>query len=386
MKKKLTVFEIIGIIVISIIILFVLIIPSIKMFSENRRNANSTKEEMVLLALGNFVKEQRDILPVKQGESITLNIGILKQLNYLDENFIDKETDMCVSNDTPVSITKIGTTFQYKTEWDKGKSSCDEITSGPIIILKGQVVEYVEFGYTYVDKGYITLDNKGNLIDENVEVVVNNSSFVDTYKFNTYLLTYNLVVNDKHASLSRSVIVRDTTPPEITLLENQTVPASLQNIDLRDDIVTKDNSGVPPTIKIEGELSLGTVGMYKIIYTATDHAGNSTTKIRLITVYDDLPPAIDDVTLNNKSNDLGFYTSDIIVAVTISDVGGSGIGGFIYCTTSKDDCVPNLKVSSSNGNIVLKQNSSDNMFCLYAFDNNDNISDTRCFGPYNFMK
>ncbi len=89
----------------------------------------------------------------------------------------------------------------------------------PVVVLSGSMIEYVEFGNDYMEPGVSWTDNVDGSGDTFVGTYGNIGSFavsgsVNTGALGTYTLEYLKVDSSGNSSgATRSVVVRDTTPP-----------------------------------------------------------------------------------------------------------------------------------------------------------------------------
>lgn len=96
--------------------------------------------------------------------------------------------------------------------------------------------------------------------------------------------------------------VKDTVKPTITLkadvVNDFEWSADLKVNATADDVTAEDASGVEVTVVAYNmknekvQLPLTNIGMYKVIYTAKDGAGNTTELTRLVKITDSTPPVI----------------------------------------------------------------------------------------------
>ncbi|MCP4091228.1 MAG: DUF5011 domain-containing protein [Gammaproteobacteria bacterium] len=153
-------------------------------------------------------------------------------------------------------------------------------TLAPVITVTGESTVNHEQGTTYSDQGATATDN----IDSTVVVTVSGTVGSDA---GTYTLTYTAADNaGNSATASRTVIVADTTAPEITLNGEATINHELGT--------TYTDAGATATDIVDGNITVVTTGSvgdeavtYTLTYTATDNAGNSATATRTIIVSDE---------------------------------------------------------------------------------------------------
>ena len=167
-----------------------------------------------------------------------------------------------------------------------------ENTDKPEIVLNGSYTEYVQMNTTYEDKGVIATSQSGkNISNYVIKTIYENNRVVtslDTSEFNTYKINYTVTDPDDNTlttTVSRVVIVIDSTSPEVSLPETQTITsAEVLTYDLEEGVIVTDNSG-EVTYTYDNTL-MPLSGDYIITYIASDSSGNKTTRKRLIKVTD----------------------------------------------------------------------------------------------------
>ena len=174
-------------------------------------------------------------------------------------------------------------------------------TRKPVITMNGSDEVSVECKDTYSDAG-ATADDccDGDLTEQ----VATDDSSVDTDVPGTYTVTYDVSDDSANAAdtVTRTVIVEDTIPPEITLMGESSMtvecgdefedPGATAYDDCDGDVTDcgGTGSGVDPSQP----------GEYTIEYNASDSAGNEAeTVTRTVTVVDTTPPVI---TLTGESS------------------------------------------------------------------------------------
>jgi len=165
-------------------------------------------------------------------------------------------------------------------------------TTPPVITLTGTTVN-VEAATPYIEPGFSAFDDfDGDLTAS----VTDNSASIDTDISGTYTITY--VVSDMAANLattSRTIIVADTTPPNIGLL-NGTITHEAGTSYIDPGYFATDSVDGSLTFSVTNNLSdvlmLGVPGTYVATFGVTDAAGNFASTSRTIIVVDTTPPTI----------------------------------------------------------------------------------------------
>lgn len=161
------------------------------------------------------------------------------------------------------------------------------------IKLNGDETVYVEYGDSYEDPG-ATASLKNTMLfflHKNLDVSENGS--VDEKKLGTYTVTYSAEDQDHEQSSTRTVVVEDTTPPDIVLKASDDYYTPYNHAYTEEGYTATDLYDGDVTANVKSEEKDGVV-----YYSVTDAHGNTGTAERTI-VYDDrLGPVI---TLNGGS-------------------------------------------------------------------------------------
>jgi hypothetical protein len=158
----------------------------------------------------------------------------------------------------------------------------------PVLTLIGSDPVYVEVGTGYNDSGAVVVDNYyQNLL------VLSNS--INPNVIGTYTITYTVTDGSGNAAtpITRTVIVRDTQKPVITL--NGTANELLDVYSAFDDkgAVVTDNYYSGLTYTRTGSVDTALLGAYQLVYYAVDGSGNiADSVIRIVNVVDRKKPVL----------------------------------------------------------------------------------------------
>ncbi|BDX07193.1 glycosyl hydrolase [Planctobacterium marinum] len=151
-------------------------------------------------------------------------------------------------------------------------------TTAPVITLNGDSSINHEQGTSYSDPGATATDDTDGSVSVSVSGSVGEAA-------GSYTLTYSATdAAGNTATARRTVVVADTTSPVITLLGDPVVvlqvgdsyiEAGAEALDLVDGVVA---------INITGEVDINSAADYKLVYSATDNAGNQAIVERLVKV------------------------------------------------------------------------------------------------------
>jgi hypothetical protein len=204
-----------------------------------------------------------------------------------------------VSN--PVDVERVGEYVVAYTASDSSGNRADTVTrsvivrdtTGPVIVLTGGAELAMEAGDKFVDPGATALDGLDGDLTGKITVV----GFVDSEKYGEYELTYAVADNSGNRTEAvRTIVVRDTEPPVLKLLgstDYQINKGQLFNEPGYEahDLVDGDLSS---RVEVLGKVDTSQVGIYELIYTVKDKAGNEAAgQRRTVEVKSDgVPPVI----------------------------------------------------------------------------------------------
>lgn len=297
MKKGFTLVELLGVITI-LAVLGLMIVPSIqKNIREGKETAYNTQISKIKSAASDWVLKNSDSLPEKNGEMVTITLGDLKRGGFLPTNIKNTKTDELFLNSMVITITKNNYDYIIDVDVESGTTSDEIDMNSPIIILNGSYLEYVEIdkigSSIYNEPGFIAKTSNGDIIDSSlVEITTkkdNNEQEIDVKNFGTYTITYSVTDNGLTTTAIRTVIVRDTTPPEITVPDNLVVDLSnIDSIDFINGVTASDNSGkiYSSSDIVVDYPEISKAGKYIITYSAIDDNGNKAEKRRILEVLD----------------------------------------------------------------------------------------------------
>ena len=227
-------------------------------------------------------------------------------LEYVDsgataQDLIEGDVSERITVDSNVDTTKLGTySVQYKATDKAGNEAeiklrvvvVEDLVPPVIELIGGEKVFAVE-NSEYTDLGAVATDD----LDEDVTELLEVTSDVDTSQPGRYKVRFT--VTDSHGNESlevvREVVVRDSTPPDLTLLGDADVylesgevysDAGAVAVDAVDGVLTENIIvGLPP--------SLAKPGDYVVTYDVSDLSDNRVPQlIRRIVVRDTTPPLL----------------------------------------------------------------------------------------------
>lgn len=300
-KKGFTLVEVLSTIVI-LMILFTIVTPTVvDIISDGKDKMLNRNVNSILLGANDWAIDNATLLPDELNQKINITLGQLKQGGYVNANIKNPKSGELFNNDMIITITNIGKTAENKkieySRYNGDYLFVADIESGseltnfdeemPSIILKGDIVTYVELNSDYEEPGYTALSSSmidlSDLVTSEIRIGNEVVGIVNTDRLNVYEVFYTVNDEEKSTTVTRTVIVTDTTEPVINIPTNNKISTSVVNYDLMEGVTCTDNSG-DCDITYTGSVKLGARGKYIIKYKATDGSGNTATKKRVITV------------------------------------------------------------------------------------------------------
>ncbi len=156
--------------------------------------------------------------------------------------------------------------------------------TGPSITLKGQNPIILSAGSAFTDEGAKAIDT----IDGDVNVMVTGK--VDAHKAGKYQLIYTATdAAGNSTSETRTVVVQakknmDVEAPMLTLKGVSLISIPLGSAFVEEGFKAEDDVDGEINVTVTGKVDTSTAGQYPLIYTATDSAGNSISRTRMVVV------------------------------------------------------------------------------------------------------
>ena len=294
-NKGFTLIEIITVLIILTVVVITIYPIVINRVDSSRKKAYDTQIKVFEKAAEDWAVSFKNLssIPMRDGETLTLNLGDLKIGGFLDMDIVNPITNKSFPNDMLITITKKGNQYDIVVIEDSGTDVEEEniiVKESPTIVLNGGYLMYLELGDTYEEQWANAYSYDGVDLSEEVtrQITLNGSqkSSIDTSEKNTYKIYY--IIEDQNNgfrnSAIRTVIVRDTTPPILNFEETTTISLSqATNFNLMSGVTVSDNSRDNVAITHSGTVERR-VGSYIITYTATDSSNNTSVKKRIIKV------------------------------------------------------------------------------------------------------
>jgi Domain of unknown function (DUF5011) len=202
----------------------------------------------------------------------------------------------------------------------------------PLVFLIGNSNPFVELWWFFFDVGAYWDDGTIQWSDN---III--SGTINTYQTGVYLITYNYAdsFGNAAAQLTRTVTVRDTTAPVITISWWDIIWVEYWSTYLDAGATVSDNStGATITISGTGMVDTMTLWNYYISYEYTDPSGNTGYATRTVIVQDTIAPVVQ--LSGNSIIDIAYNSGFVDPGALWNDArDGSGL---IY----SEDTVPNI--------------------------------------------
>lgn len=305
-NKGFTLIELLAVIVLLILI-FILVFPSVtSIINQSKETTYHKQINTILNAAYDWSLKNTNYLP-DTNNKIFITLSELKKIGLVDYNIIDPNTKELFPDDLVISISNVGGNYKKTNSYSnlsgdylytvetEFMSSSDFKSKKPKIELSGltqdsngNYVTVVDINTTFNDVSFSATSSDGKDLTSKVTInILNNNKLVEsinTDKIGIYYVNYTVIDDNGYSNtVTRSVIIADTTAPVITIPSENTLNSSLTTYDLMEGVSCEDNSGYCD-ITVNGKINFGTIGKYIIEYTAKDPSGNTTLTKRVITI------------------------------------------------------------------------------------------------------
>ncbi len=294
-KKAFTLVELLAVIFI-IGIVSVIVVPTVgRLMRQSREELYQTQMDNIEEGVKSWSSTYPTLLPENDGEQITLTLGQLKKGGFVQKDIKDPRNRKLFPNDMEIVVHRVMNSYKYEIIENSGGVDDEIDYDAPTIVLNGLAHEIVEINSYYNEKGAEARDPNGVLLD-NIDIVIKLNdktvSNIETNKLTQYKVIYTVTHDGRSSSVVRTVSIKDTIPPVLTIPSNITIfDEEVASFDFMEGVKTSDNSLGDVSVEVKGNLST-MPGQYLITYIAKDPSGNETKKTRYITVISASHPEI----------------------------------------------------------------------------------------------
>ena len=292
MKKGFTLAEMLGVIAI-LAILGLLVFPIVD------KSLKEGKDEIYKVQISNiesgaieWVADNIFKAPESADEEMLLSLYQLKKSGKVDNEILNPVNKKLFPDDMIIKITKTKSDYKAKVlENSIGESNLTKYSElTPSLKLNGDELVYLEYiknsSDTYTDSGVVALSSEGLTLSPTTIIkdsLGNEVSSISYGLVGTYNIYYDLEDNDIKVRVIRTVIVKDSKAPVITVPSTTRVSRSnAASYDLTSTVTVTDQSDYVLTLDRTNLPSVA--GTYTITYTATDIYNNISTARRTIIV------------------------------------------------------------------------------------------------------
>jgi peptidoglycan/xylan/chitin deacetylase (PgdA/CDA1 family) len=208
---------------------------------------------------------------------------------------------------------------------------------------KGDATTYVEYGQSYEEQGAVSSVDNTVLFFFHTKLDYQEKGSVDDKKLGTYTITYDACCEDMQAACTRTVIVQDTTPPEIKLKTTEDSYTPYNHPYTEEGYTATDLYDGDLTAQVKAEEKDG-----KVTYTVSDSHHNEAVAEREIHYDDRAAPVI---TLTNGDQVVCYNGEQYVDEYTAEDDCDGDVTAKVKVEGTVD--------SNTNGDYTLKYTVSD---------------------------
>ncbi len=189
------------------------------------------------------------------------------------------------------------------------------------------------------------------------------SDSLDTNAPGSYVLTYTASNGlGGIATITRTVVVQDTTPPALTLLGDNPMIHLLNTPFVDPGVIALDACDSGPGFQTNNTVNVAVLGDYTVTYIATDASGNSATNTRNVTVI--VPPPVLVTTTNDSGpGSLRQAVADALPGAAVNFTNTLS-GQTILLTSGEITVIQDLTIDASAlaGGIAIDGNATGRLF------------------------
>ena len=319
---------------------------------------------VLLFGLAFLLFTKPEIIVNYNGKEVKNEINIEVNSNFVfpmyNSKYLGKNITNKVKTDGSVDTNKIGSYkisyslkhFIYKVSKIVTVNVLDRTV--PEIILNGSNPSNSCSIQSYKEEGYTANDNyDGDLTNK---VIIEKEDDVIRYSVKDS--------SNNKVSIERKILVNDETPPSIKLKGKDTVRVVLNGSYKDEGVSVSDNCDSEVNTNVENNIDYSKVGVYEIVYTATDSSGNTSNIKRNVYVYDPHTTA----NINGGEKGVIYLTFDdgpsIYTAKILDTLSKYNIKATFFVTNNGKDSV--IKREYNEGHTVALHTASHSYKKIYS--------------------
>mgnify|MGYP006069958417 CR=1 FL=1 len=361
MKRGFTLVELLGVLLVLAVIALITFPIVTKSIKDNKERLYNSQLEEIKLGAEKWAYKNLSLLPDQDGETITVTLLTLKESGDVPLDVRDPRTGELIPNDMMITIEFKNNDYIITIDTESGSDITDDYNeNAPIIVLNGGHVEFVEINSQYNEQGAKAISKAGTTLS-NIDIIYQENgkevASVDTSKFTTYTAIYSVTDNGYTSRVTRTIVIRDTTAPNLVIPNNvELTKEQLISFDLLEGVSATDNSGETINVETRG---FDTLPTDKIVeYKACDSRNNCVTKRRLIKIKQLLPYSFDPDEIYEIFQSPDYIKEDIIGEIELK-LFDEYEGVNIYtCDLYSESCSNSVyyELKHLNYNLVLRSN------------------------------
>ena len=241
----------------------------------------------------------------------------------------------------------------------------------PAVTLKGEPEVRLEDIRAFEDPGATASDNYDGDLTAKVVASHTETAFTEGDRKGETEYTYTYSVADSAGNSGfavRKVIVKDVTPPVVTLLGEESISVVRGQSYVEQGASAEDNVDGALSVAVSGTVDTSAEGTYVVTYTAEDKTGNRSEVTRKVTVRAPLPaaPAGQTLTPGGSYVALTFDDGPSATTTAVLDVLKKyNVKATFFILNYSEGYIPVLKRMVSEGHTLAIQSSSHDYSAIY---------------------
>ncbi len=252
----------------------------------------------VLLAALALLMTVPDPVVVVNGADVTLDVFSSYEDAGAQAKFLFFDISDQVETENPVDTMRTGRyVVRYSAAFLFGSAEADRIVTvvdrvPPVVTLTGEPELRLESIEQFEDPGATASDNYDGDLTAEITLSHTETAFTEGERSGEteYVFTYSVLDGAGNAGFAaRKVIVKDVTPPVITLFGEESGTVIKGQTYVEQGAKAEDNVDGELAVSVSGAVDTAVEGVYAVKYAAADKTGNTAEITRKVTVRAPLP-------------------------------------------------------------------------------------------------